>query len=290
MQFKLLKDIKKGSVYDLKPGSFGIVIGKELAENFNLEITDTLTLLTAENTSSPLGIFPRLKRFDIVAIYSSGHYDYDQGLVFIHQNDARKFFKFSGVEGIRVKLNDMHKAPQFSERLQNKINDNFFVRDWTKENKNWFSAVQIEKRMMFIILMLIIAVAAFNLVSMLVMTVTDKKSDIAILRTIGASKGSILSIFVIQGSILGFFGVFLGVIIGVTIASNLGKIISSIENFFNFELLPKGIYLINTFPSELKLYDVITIVAVSLTLSFLATIYPSIKASNTLPAEALKHE
>ena len=210
--------------------------------------------------------------------------------MFIHQTDSRNFFKFSGVEGIRAKLTNMHLAPEFASKFQNKISENFIIRDWTKENKNWFAAVQVEKRMMFIILMLIIAVAAFNLVAMLVMTVTDKRSDIAILRTIGAHRWSILFIFIVQGAFLGLFGVILGTFLGVIGALNLGEIIMLIEKLFDFEVLPKGIYLINTFPSDLRISDVTTISIISFSLSILATIYPSLKASKIHPAEALRHE
>ncbi len=283
-------NIISGEITDLKENSFGTIIGSELAKSLNLKVFDYIMLVTAENSSSPLGVFPRIKKFQIKAIFSSGHYEYDQGLVFLHQIDSRNFFKFSGIEGIRIKLTNMHLAPDFAREFQNKISENFIVRDWTRENKNWFAAVQVEKRMMFIILMLIIAVAAFNLVAMLVMTVTDKRSDIAILRTIGSHRSSILFIFIIQGALLGFFGVIVGVFLGVVGALNLGEIIMLIEKIFDFEVLPKGIYLINTFPSDLRAGDVITISIVSFCLSILATIYPSLKASKIHPAEALRYE
>ena len=285
-----LGNIITGQITDLKENSFGTVIGSELAKSLNVKVSDYIMLITAENSSSPLGVFPRIKKFQIKAIFSSGHYEYDQGLVFIHQTDSRNFFKFSAIEGIRVKLTNMYLAPEFVSKLQRKISDNFILRDWTKENKNWFAAVQVEKRMMFIILMLIIAVAAFNLVAMLVMTVTDKRSDIAILRTIGTHRSSILFIFITQGAFLGLFGVIIGVLLGVTCALNLGEIIMLIEKIFDFEVLPKGIYLINTFPSDLRFDDVATISIVSFCLSILATIYPSLKASKIHPAEALRYE
>ena len=285
-----LSNIINGQITDLKEKSFGVIIGNELAKSLNVKVSDYLMLVTAENTSSPLGVFPRIKKFQIKAVFSSGHYEYDQGLVFIHQTDSRNFFKFSGVEGIRAKLTNMHLAPEFASKFQNKISENFIIRDWTKENKNWFAAVQVEKRMMFIILMLIIAVAAFNLVAMLVMTVTDKRSDIAILRTIGAHRWSILFIFIVQGAFLGLFGVILGTFLGVIGALNLGEIIMLIEKLFDFEVLPKGIYLINTFPSDLRISDVTTISIISFSLSILATIYPSLKASKIHPAEALRYE
>ncbi len=285
-----ITNILSGNSNNLKKNSFGVIIGSELAKILNLKVSDSLMLMTVENASSPVGVIPRMKKFVVKAVFSSGHYEYDKGLILIHQSDARKFFKFSGVEGLRIKLKDMHQAPIYSDKLQKKIGEEFLVRDWTHENKNWFAAVQIEKRMMFIILTLIIAVAAFNLVSMLVMTVNAKKADIAILRTVGSSKFSILSIFMIQGTFLGFIGVMIGVSIGVISSINLGKIIAVVESLFNFELLPKGIYLINTFPSDLRASDVGLISFVSLALSFLATIYPSLKASKIEPAQALKNE
>lgn len=285
-----LSNIVQGDINSLKENTFGVIIGQELAKNLGIKVSDKLMLIAAGQSSSPLGVFPRLKKFKVVAIFSSGHYEYDQGLIFTHQIDARKFFKFSAMEGIRARLTDMHLAPKFKDEFQKKIQKDFIIRDWTSENKNWFAAVQVEKRMMFIILMLIIAVAAFNLVSMLVMVVTDKRSDIAILRTIGANKTSVLLIFMIQGALLGLLGVIIGVFFGVIGALNLGIAISTIETIFDFELLPKGIYLINTFPSDLRVADVITIAITSFGLSLLATIYPSLKASNIHPAEALRYE
>ncbi len=285
-----LSNIISGEITGLKAGSFGVAIGKELAKSLDVEVSDTLMLITAENTSSVVGIFPRIKKFEIKAIFSSGHYEYDQSLIFANQSDSRKFFRFSGLEGVRAKLSDLHLAPEFSKEFQKKISENFIVRDWTSENRNWFAAVQVEKRMMFIILMLIIAVAAFNLVSMLVMTVMDKRSDIAILRTIGANRASILFIFVVQGALLGLLGVMMGVFFGVIGAINLGVVISFIESLFNFEVLPKGIYLINTFPTDLRISDVVTISIISFGLSLLATLYPSFKASKIQPAEALRYE
>ena len=286
----VLANVTSGDITNLKDNSFGVVIGTDLAKDLNVDIADSLMLITAENSSSIVGVFPRIKKFKIVAIFSSGHYEYDQGLIFVNQLDARKFFRFSGTDGIRARLTDMHLAPSFTSQFQKKISEDFIVRDWTSENKNWFAAVQVEKRMMFIILMLIIAVAAFNLVSMLVMTVTDKRSDIAILRTIGANRLSILLIFMTQGSLLGFIGVLMGIFFGVISALNLGGIISIFERLFDFELLPKGIYLINTFPTDLRVSDVITVASISLGLSLLATIYPSLKASKIQPAEALRYE
>lgn len=286
----VLANVTSGDITNLKDNSFGVVIGTDLAKDLNVDIADSLMLITAENSSSIVGVFPRIKKFKIVAIFSSGHYEYDQGLIFVNQLDARKFFRFSGTDGIRARLTDMHLAPSFTSQFQKKISQDFIVRDWTSENKNWFAAVQVEKRMMFIILMLIIAVAAFNLVSMLVMTVTDKRSDIAILRTIGANRLSILLIFMTQGSLLGFIGVLMGIFFGVISALNLGGIISIFERLFDFELLPKGIYLINTFPTDLRVSDVITVASISLGLSLLATIYPSLKASKIQPAEALRYE
>jgi len=210
--------------------------------------------------------------------------------VFVHQRDALAFFRGQALVGIRARLDDMQSAPSVSSLVGVQLPAGLVARDWTQENRNWFAAVQLEKRMMFIILTLIIAVAAFNLVSMLVMTVMDKRGDIAILRTLGAQRASILLIFMVQGASLGVLGVLLGLAMGVTGALNIGAWVASLETWFGFQVLPKGIYLINQLPSDLRLQDVVQVGLVSLILSLLATVYPSWRAANTDPAEALRHD
>ncbi|MFT4100694.1 MAG: lipoprotein-releasing ABC transporter permease subunit [Burkholderiaceae bacterium] len=284
------KSMQAGSLDALEPGRFGVVIGKELANLLLLRAGDRLTLIAPQGTLTPAGVVPRLRQFTIVAIFDSGHYEYDTSLVLMNIQDAAKLFRVEGVSGVRLKTTSMMDAPQIAEELTHQLVGDLYVRDWSAENRNWFAAVQIEKRMMFIILALIIAVAAFNLVSMLVMTVTDKQADIAILRTLGASPASILKIFVVQGALIGLMGTFAGVLLGVLLAQNIGPVIATIEQLFGFQVLPSGVYFINYLPSDLHGKDVAVIGLVSCVLAFVSTIYPSWRASRVRPAEALRYE
>ena len=285
-----LAALDAGSLDGLSLKRFGVVVGRELAISMGLSIGDGLSLVTADTAAGPVGILPRMKTFEVVGIFASGHHDYDSSLVFVHQRDALAFFRGQALVGLRARLADMQEAPNVSSVIGTQLPPGLVARDWTQENRNWFAAVQLEKRMMFIILTLIIAVAAFNLVSMLVMTVMDKRGDIAILRTLGAQRGSILLIFVVQGASLGVLGVLLGLALGVTGALNIGEWGAGLESLFGFQVLPKGIYLINQLPSDLRVNDVIQVGFVSLMLSLLATLYPSWRAANTDPAEALRHD
>ncbi|CAM8637695.1 LolE ABC-type transport system, involved in lipoprotein release, permease component [Burkholderiales bacterium] len=285
-----LQSLDAGSLTALSERRFGVVIGRELAITMSLSVGDGLSLVTADTAAGPAGILPRMKTFEVVGIFASGHHDYDSALVFIHQQDALAFFRGQALVGLRARLADMQSAPAVSSAVGVQLPSGLVARDWTQENRNWFAAVQLEKRMMFIILTLIIAVAAFNLVSMLVMTVMDKRGDIAILRTLGAQRASILLIFMVQGASLGVLGVLLGLAMGVTGALNIGAWVASLETWFGFQVLPKGIYLINQLPSDLRLQDVVQVGLVSLILSLLATVYPSWRAANTDPAEALRHD
>ncbi len=285
-----LQSLDAGSLKALSERRFGVVIGRELAITMSLSVGDGLSLVTADTAAGPAGILPRMKTFEVVGIFASGHHDYDSALVFIHQQDALAFFRGQALVGLRARLSDMQSAPAVSSAVGVQLPSGLVARDWTQENRNWFAAVQLEKRMMFIILTLIIAVAAFNLVSMLVMTVMDKRGDIAILRTLGAQRTSILLIFMVQGASLGVLGVLLGLAMGVTGALNIGAWVASLETWFGFQVLPKGIYLINQLPSDLRLQDVVQVGLVSLILSLLATVYPSWRAANTDPAEALRHD
>ncbi|MFT3803280.1 MAG: lipoprotein-releasing ABC transporter permease subunit [Burkholderiaceae bacterium] len=284
------KSMQAGSLDTLQPGRFGVAIGKELANMLLLRVGDRLTLIAPQGTLTPAGVVPRLRQFTIVAIFDSGHYEYDTSLVLMNIQDAAKLFRVEGVSGIRLKTTSMMDAPQIAEELTHQLVGDLYVRDWSAENRNWFAAVQIEKRMMFIILALIIAVAAFNLVSMLVMTVTDKQADIAILRTLGASPASIMKIFVVQGALIGLMGTFAGVLLGVLLADNIGPLIATIEQVFGFQVLPAGVYFINYLPSDLHAKDVVVIGLVSCVLAFVSTIYPSWRASRVRPAEALRYE
>ncbi len=286
----LAKQMKAGSLANLAEGQFGIVIGRDLARATGAQLNDKLTLIAPQGTVTPAGFQPRLRAFTIVGIFESGHSEYDAGLVLMHLADAAKFFRVDGASGIRLKTTDMNSAPQIAQELVNQLPADAYARDWSKENQIWFSAVQVEKRMMFIILTLIIAVAAFNLVSMLVMTVTEKRPDIAILKTLGASPRSVQIIFMVQGALIGWLGTLLGVFAGVLLSLNIGKIIRFFEDLFGFQVLPKGIYLINHLPSELRWPDVFTIALTSFVLALLATIYPSRRAAAVQPAQALRYE
>jgi lipoprotein-releasing system permease protein len=285
-----LKQLSSGSLEALQPGQFGVVIGKELAKALLLGVGDKLSLIAPQGTLTPTGVIPRLRQFTIVAVYDSGHYEYDSTLVLIHIEDAARLFRVEGVSGVRLKTNNMMQAPRIAGDLVRKMRGDLYIRDWSKENRNWFAAVQIEKRMMFIILTLIIAVAAFNLVSMLVMTVTDKRADIAILRTLGAAPRSIMAIFMIQGSAIGLLGTGIGVSLGVVLAENIDKVVAFVEELFGFKVLPPGIYFITQLPSDLHWDDVLTIGLVACLLAFASTLYPSWRASKVQPAQALRYE
>lgn len=282
--------VVEGQLDVLQPGGFGIIIGRVLASQLGLFEGDRLALIAPQGTVSPAGVIPRMKQFTIRGIFESGHYEYDSTLILMNLEDAATLFRSQGPMGLRLKLDDMQVAPEVGERLLNKLGAGYMVRDWSQENRVWFAAVQVEKRMMFIILALIIAVAAFNLVSMLVMTVTDKRADIAILRTLGASSRSILSIFMVQGSLVGLLGTFAGVALGVLVSLNIGPVIGFFEQLFGFRLLPPGIYVISALPSDLRLDDVLWVAVISCVLALLATIYPSLRAAAVRPAEALRYE
>ncbi|MFJ7566699.1 lipoprotein-releasing ABC transporter permease subunit [Herminiimonas sp. NPDC097707] len=282
--------VKEGSLQNLRSGEFNIVLGNELARSMNARLGDKVTMIAPQGQVTPAGVIPRLKQFTVVGIFDSGHFEYDSTLAFIHIDDAMKMFKLSAPSGLRLKIEDMQRAPQVALDLSRTLSGDLLIRDWSKQNRNWFAAVQTEKRMMFIILTLIIAVAAFNLVSTLVMTVTDKQADIAILRTLGASPGSIMKIFMIQGALVGLIGTAIGVGGGVLIAANIDVIVPFIERILGVQFLPKDIYLISSLPSDLRWPDVWTIGGVAVVLAFLATLYPSWWAARVKPAEALRYE
>ena len=274
----------------LKPGEFGIVLGAELARALGVREGDPLTLIAPSGQVTPAGIVPRLKQMTVVGTFDSGHFEYDSGLALLHQDDAARIFRLEGPTGVRLKLKDLNRARDVAAQLQTSLTGEFLIRDWTRQNRTWFAAVQVEKRMMFIILTLIVAVAAFNLVSTLVMTVTDKRADIAILRTLGASPGSIMGIFVVQGAAVGVIGTLAGLLLGLTVALNIDVIVPALEHLFNASFLPRDIYLISRMPSDPQSEDIMPIALISLALAFLATIYPSWRASRVNPAEALRYE
>jgi lipoprotein-releasing system permease protein len=274
----------------LVPGQFGIVLGAELARNLGVREGDPVTLIAPGGQVTPAGVVPRLKQMTVVGSFDSGHFEYDSGLVLLHLEDAQRIFRLEGPSGIRLKLRDLNRAREVAAELANTLTGDFLVRDWTRQNRTWFAAVQLEKRMMFIILTLIVAVAAFNLVSTLVMTVTDKRADIAILRTLGASPSSIMGIFVVQGAAVGVIGTLAGLLLGLGIAVNIDVIVPAMERALNASFLPKDIYLISRMPSDPQADDIVPIAVISLVLAFVATLYPSWRASRVNPAEALRYE
>lgn len=282
--------VREGNFNNLKPGEFNIVLGKELARSLHASVGDKVTMIAPQGQVTPAGVLPRLKQFTVGGIFEAGHHEYDSGLAFIHIEDAMRMFKLDAPSGLRLRIQDMQRAPEVAFELSRILTGNLYILDWSKQNKTWFAAVQTEKRMMFIILTLIIAVAAFNLVSTLVMTVTDKQADIAILRTLGASPGSIMKIFIIQGALVGLLGTAIGVALGVTVALNIDVIVPFIERMLGVQFLSKDIYLITSLPSDLRWPDVWTIGGVAVVLAFFATLYPSWRAANVRPAEALRYE
>ncbi len=282
--------MNRGSLDHLVNGQFNIAVGRELASQWLIALGDRITLIAPQGTATPAGVMPRLRQFTVVAIFDSGHYEYDSSLVLMHHVDAARLFRIEGVSGVRLMTRDMMGAPAVARDLARALPADLLVRDWSSENRNWFAAVQIEKRMMFVILTLIIAVAAFNLVSMLVMTVTDKQADIAILRTLGATPGAIMRIFMIQGSTVGLLGTFLGLFLGTLLALNVGLLMTALERWFSLQVLPKGVYFIDYLPSDLHVADVLTIGLTSCAMALIATIYPSLRAAAVKPAEALRYE
>ncbi len=281
---------KDGTLGKLVPGEFGIVLGGELARALFVRPGDQVTLIAPGGQVTPAGVVPRLKQFTVVGTFDSGHYEYDSALAMVHEQDAAKVFRLEGPTGIRLKIKDLHIAREVADELAVTLPGRFMIRDWTRQNKTWFAAVQVEKRMMFIILTLIVAVAAFNLVSTLVMTVTDKRADIAILRTLGASPRSIMGVFVVQGAMVGVMGTFGGLLLGLLVAFNIDVIVPFLEQLFHASFLPKDIYLISRMPSDPQRSDIMPITIISLLLAFAATLYPSWRASRVNPAEALRYE
>lgn len=286
----LSSDMQHGSLSKLVPGQFGIVLGVELARSLYVREGDQVTLIAPGGQVTPAGVVPRLKQFTVVGTFDSGHYEYDSTLAMIHEEDAARVFRLEGPSGVRLKLKDLHQAREVADELAATLPGQFLIRDWTRANRTWFAAVQVEKRMMFIILTLIVAVAAFNLVSTLVMTVTDKRADIAILRTLGSSPRSIMGIFVVQGAMVGVIGTLGGLLLGLGIAYNIDVIVPALERLFHASFLPKDIYLISQMPSDPQRGDIVPITVISLILAFVATLYPSWRASRVNPAEALRYE
>jgi lipoprotein-releasing system permease protein len=286
----LAAELRDTTFGKLTSGGWGIVLGSELARSLDVRVGDNVTIVAPGGQLTPAGTVPRLKQLTLVGTFDSGHYEYDSTLALIHIDDAARLFRVEGPTGVQVRLKDLNTARYVAHDLADALGGGVIVRDWTRTNSNWFSAVQLEKRMMFIILTLIVAVAAFNLVSTLVMTVTDKRADIAILRTLGASPRSIMGVFMVQGALAGIIGTLSGVGFGLLIAFNIETIVPAIERALNTSFLPGSIYLISRMPSDPQSADIVPITVISLLLSFIATIYPSWRASRVQPAEALRYE
>jgi lipoprotein-releasing system permease protein len=290
----LADHMRAGQLSDLKPGEFGVVLGAELAQSLGVVLGDKVVLMAPQGQFTPTGVVPRIKQFTVVGLFQIGMYEYDAGLALINIEDAGVLYRMGDrVSGIRLKLDDLFLAPEVSRDLSIRLShqpQSLFLTDWTQEHANFFRAVQMEKRVMFIILALIVAVAAFNIVSTLVMAVTDKRADIAIMRTFGASPRSIMAIFMVQGALIGVIGTLVGAFFGVLIALNISTIVPFIEHLFNVQFLAKDVYYISELPSHLIWADVISIVVMSFFLSLLATLYPSWKAAQMSPAEALRYD
>jgi len=284
-------NIKAGTLDDLRSTEFGIVLGTDLARALGVRVGEKVMLIAPQGSITPAGMMPRLKQFRVVGLFEIGMAPYDNSLALININDAQKLFQLGdAVTGISSKLRNIDAAPAVAAELQHQLPPYLYANDWTHQNSNYFKAVQMEKKMMFIILFLIVAVAAFNIVSTLVMAVTDKQADIAILRTLGAKPSSIMKIFIVQGVVIGVIGTLLGSISGVALALNLDVVVPFIEHLFGVQFLAKDVYYISELPSDLRMHEVLVVSGMSFLISLLATLYPSYRASKTQPAEALRYE
>ncbi|MCW8851634.1 MAG: lipoprotein-releasing ABC transporter permease subunit, partial [Gammaproteobacteria bacterium] len=280
-----------GSLMDLKPGEYGIVVGKELANSLGVYEGDRITVITPQASITAVGVMPRLRRFSVVGVFEVGMHQYDSAMAYMHLEDAAKLFSYEDkVNGVRLKFTDLFDAPRITRSIEKDFGEDYWVKDWSKQHKNFFRALQTEKTVMFIILLMMVSVAALNIVSTLMMTVTDKESDIAILRALGMRPSSIMTIFIIQGAFIGLFGTIIGVSTGVPVALNVFEIVSWLEQLFNTDFLPSDVYYISDISADVKVSEVITYALSAFSVTILATIYPAWRASRTLPAEALRYE
>ncbi len=280
-----------GQLTDLKENEFSIILGRELASALGVFEGDKVTLITPQASVTPIGVLPRLRRFTVVGVFEVGMHQFDRSLALVHMSDAQKLFSTQNqVDGIRLKLTDMDEARQIGSQIERTLGDDYWVQDWTDMNSNLFKALQTEKVVMFIILLLIVAVAAFNIISTLVMTVKDKQSDIAILRTLGMTPGSLMMIFIIQGVIIGLVGTLLGILLGVPTALYVNEIVHFVEQLFQTKFLSPDVYYITEIHADLRIHEVFTYAISAFLLSILATIYPAWRAAKVQPADALRYE
>ena len=288
---KLNQDMKMGELQSLQTHPWSIVLGRALARQLGVTVGDKITLISPQGGVTPLGVTPALRQFTVVGLFSVGIYAYDSGMAYINLGDAQRLYGLNqGVTGLRMQIKDPFSAPAFAARLQQQLGAAFYIQDWTQTHENFFKALSMEKLVMFVILSLIIAVAAFNIVATLVMVVTDKETDIAILRTIGVTPRSIMLIFMVQGGIIGLFGTLLGVFFGVLLALNIPTLVPAIEHLFHVQFISPEVYSISQLPSKLEPWDVIHVAIAALIMSWIATLYPSWRASRVAPAEALRYE
>jgi lipoprotein-releasing system permease protein len=280
-----------GSLFDLKAGEYGIVLGRELANSLGVYEGERITVITPQASITAVGVMPRLRRFRVVGVFEVGMHQYDAAMAYIQLQDAAKLFSYKDkVNGVRLKLTDLFEAPRITREIEKDFGEDYWVKDWSKQHKNFFRALKTEKTVMFIILLLMVSVAALNIVSTLMMTVTDKESDIAILRALGMRPSSIMIIFIIQGAFIGLFGTLIGVGTGVPVALHVFEIVSWLEQLFNTDFLPSDVYYISDIVADVKVSEVLTYALSAFSVTILATIYPAWRASRTLPAEALRYE
>jgi len=280
-----------GQLIELRPGDFGIVLGAALADAIDSKVGDRVILAINQGTITPAGIMPRLRRFTVVGIFQAGMYEYDRGVAFIHMNDALRLYRLGDqVTGLRLRIDDLFQAPAVVREVAGELGGDFYVTDWTRQHRNFFRSIALSKRMLFTVLLLVVAVAAFNIVSTLVMVVKDKQSDIAILRTIGVSPRSIMAIFTVQGTLIGVLGILAGVALGVGIGVNTETLVHALEALLDTRFLAPDVYFISDLPSEIRLADITTVCVTAVILCVLSTIYPAWRAARTQPAEALRYE
>ncbi len=284
--------MKAGSLDELQPGAFRILIGTELAMMLGADVGDSITVLVPEARSTPVGVVPQMKRFTVAGIFEAGMQEYDMQLAIVHMADAQRLLRMGdGVTGVRLKLTDMFQAWYVARDLADQIGEFYRVRDWARDHANFFRAIQMEKSVMFVILSLIVAVAAFNLVSSLIMLVTDKQADIAILRTLGFSPASVMAVFVVQGALIGVIGIVTGIAGGIVLTKNLNHVMHFIERILGFELMPADVYYISGgVPTDLRVDNILAIAGIAFVMCMIATLYPAWRASRTDPAAALRYE